>query len=143
MSTTALLAPMLAPLLGPLLFFTAAVVLAVRRVRGRRWGHGPFAVMAASVAYTAYGLGLFSGPLWQEPDEYCGLVRGVPGDRVVSHEALPVSVQCMTQDGHGTELVPVWVNPLIYAGLAGAVAVVVLWIRAVARRRTTAGARSR
>jgi hypothetical protein len=41
----------------------------------------------------------------------------VQGDHVVTRGTLPVSAQCVTSGGVGTELVPGWVNPMIFTGL--------------------------
>ena len=46
-----------------------------------------------------------------------GAAKGVPGDHIVTREALPVSAQCVTSGGVGTELVPGWVNPVIFLGI--------------------------
>jgi hypothetical protein len=74
------------------------------------------AVMAGSAALGAYTWGAMSGFYILDPDQMCA-AKGVQGDHVVTRMTLPVSSQCVTSDGVGTELVPDWVNPVIFMGL--------------------------
>ncbi|MEV0170351.1 hypothetical protein AB0I00_04355 [Streptomyces sp. NPDC050803] len=73
--------------------------------------------MAGAAAFGAYAWGVMSGFYILDPDQMCA-AQGVRGDHVVTRGTLPVSAQCVTSDGVGTELVPDWVNPVIFAGLA-------------------------
>ncbi|MGW7414347.1 hypothetical protein [Streptomyces sp. NPDC054863] len=116
----------LAPMLMPCVFVAAAVALvgrALRRPPGSRW-HLPgvtawalVAVMAGTAAFGAYAQGVMSGFYILDPDQMCA-TWGVEGDHIVTRETLPVSAQCVTADGVGTELVAAWVNPVIFIGLA-------------------------
>ncbi|MCX4546155.1 hypothetical protein [Streptomyces sp. NBC_01565] len=115
-----------APILAPCAFVAAAVALA-RRVRRRLPGSGwhlpsvttcaLVAVMAGAAAFGAYAWGVMSGFYILDPDQMCA-AWGVEGDHIVTRETLPVSAQCVTSDGMGTELVAGWVNPVIFTGLA-------------------------
>ncbi|WP_406487792.1 hypothetical protein OH736_03000 [Streptomyces sp. NBC_01650] len=126
MSDLLFLAVLFAPFLAPCVVLGAAVAL-VRRVRkqrpvlvGRLPGIGASAlvvVMAGAAAFGAYSWGVMSGFYILDPDQMCA-AKGVPGDHVVTRWTLPVSAQCVTSDGAGTELVPGWVNPVIFACLA-------------------------
>jgi len=114
-----------APFLAPCVCVAAAVALARRaykRLPGSGW-HVPsvttcalVAVMTGAAAWGAYAWGVMSGFYILDPDQMCA-ARGVQGDHVVTRETLPVSAQCVTSDGVGTELVPGWVNPVIFMGL--------------------------
>ncbi|WP_152627107.1 hypothetical protein [Streptacidiphilus melanogenes] len=132
------------PLAAPAVFLTAAAALLVRWARGRRRRRRPpgamtwalVAVMAAAAVYGAYGWGLLAGNTWQEPDELCAM-HGVPTSAIVTRETLPVSVRCVASDGHAAELVPSWVNPTIYAGLAVLAVAILLGARSWAKDRET------
>ncbi|MER5949682.1 hypothetical protein ABT127_26880 [Streptomyces sp. NPDC001904] len=118
----------LAPFVTPFLVAGAGAALARRgyhrlRVGTLRW-HPPSGrtcvlvlVMAGSAVLGAYAWGLMSGFYILDPDQMCA-AHGVPGDHVVTRAALPVSSQCVTSAGEGTELVPGWVNPTVFVGLA-------------------------
>jgi hypothetical protein len=69
-----------------------------------------------------------------DPDQLCA-ARGLQGDHIVTRETLPVSAQCVTSDGVGTELVPGWVNPVIFMGLTLFVLAPVTGTAAEVRRR--------
>lgn len=115
----------LAPFLAPCVIVIAAAALARRaykRLPGSGW-HLPsvttcalVAVMAGAAAFGAYAWGVMSGFYLLDPDQLCA-ARGRQGDHIVTRETLPVSAQCVTSDGVGSELVPGWVNPVIYLGL--------------------------
>ncbi|MEV0738343.1 hypothetical protein AB0I51_20745 [Streptomyces sp. NPDC050549] len=110
----------------PFVFGAAAVALgrrACHRQPGSGWWHLPsvetcvlVAVMAGSAALGAYTWGAMSGFYILDPDQMCA-AKGVAGDHVVTRMTLPVSSQCVTSGGVGTELVPDWVNPVIFVGL--------------------------
>ncbi|MCX4572349.1 DUF1616 domain-containing protein [Streptomyces sp. NBC_01571] len=133
----------LAPMLAPCVFLAAAVALARRahqRLPGGGW-HLPSAstcalaaVMAGAAACGAYARGVMSGFYILDPDQMCA-AKGVPGDHIVTRESLPVSAQCVTSGGVGTELVPGWVNPVIFLGITLFVAALVTGVLAGARRR--------
>lgn len=126
MSDLLFLAVLFAPFLAPCVVLGAAVAL-VRRVRKQRpvlVGRLPgiaasalAAVMVGAAAFGVYSWGVMSGFYILDPDQMCA-AKGVPGDHVVTRWTLPVSAQCVTSDGAGTELVPGWVNPVIFACLA-------------------------
>ncbi|GAA1331707.1 hypothetical protein GCM10009647_071780 [Streptomyces sanglieri] len=126
MSDLLFLAVLFAPFLAPCVVLGAAVAL-VRRVRKQRpvlVGRLPgiaasalVAVMAGAAAFGVYSWGVMSGFYILDPDQMCA-ARGVPGDHVVTRWTLPVSAQCVTSDGAGSELAPGWVNPVIFACLA-------------------------
>ncbi|MFD0313823.1 hypothetical protein [Streptomyces flavalbus] len=126
MASVFFLAVTLGPFLAPCVCAVAAVALvrrAYRRLPVSGWRRLPgtgtcalVAVLAGSAASGAYAWGVMSGFYILDPDQLCA-ARGVPGDRIVTRETLPVSARCVTPDGVGTELVPGWVNPVIAAGL--------------------------
>ncbi|WP_346779824.1 hypothetical protein [Streptomyces sp. S3(2020)] len=74
------------------------------------------AVLAGAAALGAYAYGVMRGFYILDPDQMCA-AAGARGDHVVTRMALPVSVECVTSAGQGTELVPGWVNPVVYGGL--------------------------
>ena len=113
-----------APLVTP--FVVAATALAlVLRARPRAGGswrpldttsYVLVTVMSGAAALGAYAYGVMSGFYILDPDQMCA-AAGARGDHVVSRMTLPVSAQCVTSGGVGTELVPGWVNPVVYTGL--------------------------
>ena len=132
----------LAPFLTPFVVVGAAVALARRaytRLPGSGW-HQPsvttcvlVALLAGAAALGAYAWGLMDGFSILDPDQMCA-ARGVRGDHIVTRMTLPVSAQCVTSGGVGTELVPGWVNPMIFAGVTlFALAVVTGTLTAVRR----------
>ncbi|MCG8966247.1 MULTISPECIES: hypothetical protein [Streptomyces] len=138
----------LAPFLTPFVVLGTAGVLAVRAwhwesENGLRMpgavSCGLLAVLAGSAALGAYAYGVNQGFYILDPDQMCA-AAGAPGDHVVTRMTLPVSAQCVTSDGVGTELVPGWVNPVVFTGLvvlvlAPATAAAQALHRARARRR--------
>ncbi|WP_284580244.1 hypothetical protein [Streptomyces sp. 2P-4] len=113
-----------APVLVPCVIL-GAVALLVRRARDQRptAGRTPgaatcalVAAIAAAVSFGAYSRGVMSGFYILDPDQMCA-AQGVRGDRIVTRWTLPVSAQCVTRGGVGTELVPTWVNPVVVTGL--------------------------
>ncbi|GAQ63347.1 hypothetical protein [Streptomyces scabiei] len=119
------LALVLAPFLTPLVVAATALALGVRAHRretggGRRLPDAGscalVAVMAGAVALGAYAVGVTSGFFVLDPDQMCA-AEGAPGEYVVTRMTLPVSVQCVTEEGAGTELVPAWVNPAVFGGI--------------------------
>ncbi|MEU8950824.1 hypothetical protein [Streptomyces sp. NPDC048489] len=132
-----------APIVAPCFFVAAAVRLAVRaRRRPRDSGWRPpsgstcalVAVMAGSAVCGAYAWGVMSGFYLLDPDQMCA-AKGVAGDHVLTRWTLPVSAQCVTSDGVGSELVPGWVNPVIFLGLTLLVVALGAGVLAAARRR--------
>ncbi|MFJ9893285.1 hypothetical protein ACIQPR_08125 [Streptomyces sp. NPDC091280] len=77
---------------------------------------GLVAALTGSAVLGAYAWGAMSGFYILDPDQMCA-ARGAAGDHVVTRLTLPVSSQCVTSGGVGTELVPGWVNPVIFLGL--------------------------
>ncbi|MER5755304.1 hypothetical protein [Streptomyces sp. NPDC002088] len=114
-----------APFMTPFVVVGAAVALAVR-ARDRKPGSGwrlpdvrscaLVTVMAGAAALGAYAYGVMSGFYILDPDQMCA-AAGAAGDHVVTRMTLPVSAQCVTPEGEGTELVPSWVNPVVFGGL--------------------------
>ncbi len=120
------LALVLAPFLAPLVVAATSLALAARAHRreagsGRRLPNAGscalVAVMAGAVALGAYAGRATSGFYVLDPDQMCA-AEGAPGEYVVTRMTLPVSVQCVTDEGAGTELVPAWVNPAVFGGIA-------------------------
>ncbi|MBT2530514.1 hypothetical protein J7E91_35530 [Streptomyces sp. ISL-99] len=146
MATFLFLTLALAPFLTPWVFVAAATMLARRaykRLPGSGW-HLPsvttcalIAVMTGAAAFGAYAWGVMSGFYILDPDDTCA-AQGAEGDYIVTRETLPVSAQCVTSDGVGTELVPGWVNPVIFTGLTLFVLALVTGISGVRRRLSSA-----
>jgi hypothetical protein len=116
----------LAPLIAPCVVVLTAAMLAVRAYQRplNSWRRPPsvaacvlIAVMAGAAAFGAYAWGVMSGFYILDPDQLCA-ARGARGTHIVTRQSLPVSAQCVTSEGVGTELVPAWVNPVIFIGLA-------------------------
>ncbi|MFJ6785200.1 hypothetical protein [Streptomyces yangpuensis] len=135
------LAVIFAPFLAPCVVVGAAVALV--RLHKHQSSLGPLssvttcalvAVMAAAVSFGAYSWGVMSGFYILDPDEVCATL-GAEGDHIVTRWALPVSAQCVTEDGMGTELVPAWVNPVIFIGLTLFVLALLAGVIAGVRRR--------
>ncbi|WP_393100261.1 hypothetical protein [Streptomyces sp. LN325] len=137
-----------APMLAPCVFVAAAGLWAgPPAATGQRVAPTPsastcalVAVMAGAAVCGAYAWGVMSGFYILDPDQMCA-AKGVPGDHVVTREALPVSAQCVTSDGVGTELVPGWVNPVIFLGLTLILLALVAGTLGGARRRLTPAAK--
>ncbi|MET8814015.1 hypothetical protein ABZW47_18620 [Streptomyces sp. NPDC004549] len=137
------MATLFAPFLMPCLALPLTFTLAVRAYTGS-WGRawyapdpGPCALtvlLAASTAYGAYGYGVGRGYYLLDPDQMCAAM-GVPGDGIVTDLGLPVSARCVTDSGVATELVPFWVNPLVYGSLAVSVVAATAGMVAAWRRR--------
>ncbi|MET7673409.1 hypothetical protein [Streptomyces seoulensis] len=147
MAVLLFLAVAFAPFLTPGVFLAAAIalVLRVRKQRPILVGRLPdlatsvlVAVMAGAAAFGAYSWGVMSGFYILDPDQMCA-ARGAQGDHVVTRWSLPVSAQCVTSGGVGTELAPGWVNPVIFAGLALLLLALVTGTLAAVRRRPSPG----
>lgn len=116
----------LSPYVTPFVCVAAAAGLAWRachRLPVSGWWRLPsvgtcalVAVLAGSAALGAYTWGAMSGFYVLDPDQMCAAM-GAAGDHVVTRMTLPVSSQCVTSGGVGTELVPGWVNPVVFLGL--------------------------
>ncbi|MBY8339644.1 hypothetical protein LXH13_01185 [Streptomyces spinosirectus] len=142
MASLAFLILAFAPIAAPLVVLGAGAVLFRRvtsrpPVKGRRLPSGTtctlVAVMAGAAALGAYASGVMSGFYILDPDQMCAS-RGAQGDHVVTRATLPVSSQCVTSDGVGTELVPGWVNPVVFVGLTLFVLAVATGILGLVRR---------
>ncbi|MFD5620972.1 hypothetical protein [Streptomyces yangpuensis] len=90
--------------------------------------------MAAALSFGAYSWGVMSGFYILDPDEACATL-GAEGDHIVTRWTLPVSAQCVTKDGAGTELVSAWVNPVIFIGLTVFALALLAGVLAGLRRR--------
>jgi hypothetical protein len=88
------------------------------------------AAAAFAVAVVSWLAGLEAGGflVLRAADELCG-------DRVtrMSEHLIPMSSRCTFTDGTTRDLVPAWVNPAVGAGLAGAVVLGLLAMRAANR----------
>jgi hypothetical protein len=133
----------LAPLVTPFVVAGAALALA-KRAYDRELGSGLrvpdaascalVAVLGGAAAFGAYAYGVAQGFYILDPDQMCA-AAGARGDHVVTRMALPVSVQCVTWTGEGSELVPGWVNPVVYGGLVLCVLAVGTAVFSGGRRR--------
>ncbi|MCU7724320.1 hypothetical protein ODJ79_11390 [Actinoplanes sp. KI2] len=82
------------------------------------------------LAVITWVVGLERGKLmsFRPADEYCG------GQvKALSWHLIPLTHQCQLTDGTSRELVPVWVNPLVFVSLAATLVLVVLAMRAANR----------
>jgi hypothetical protein len=139
-----LLALTFAPLVSPFVIAGATLVLA-KRAYDRGLGSGLrlpdamscvlLAVLAGAAAFGAYAYGVTRGFYILDPDQMCA-AAGARGDHVITRPTLPVSVRCVTWKGEGTELVPGWVNPVVYGGLALCVLALGTAVASGLRRRT-------
>ena len=149
MAKLLVLAFIFAPLWTPWVVLFKVVALGRRLVRQARrepLDGGPrppdvttyalIAVMGGAAAFGAYVWGVMSGFYLLDPDQMCA-AKGARGDHVVTRGTLPVSAQCVTSDGVGTELVPAWVNPVIFNGLALLAFALVAGTLAAVRRRSS------
>ncbi|GGR39608.1 hypothetical protein [Streptomyces roseolus] len=131
------------PFLAPCVVLCTAVPLAWRACTRRPVLSGRLprfttcvlaAVLGGAGAYGAYSWGVMSGFHVLDPDQMCAS-KGARGDHVVTRWTLPLSTRCVTSDGAGTELVPDWVNPVIFMGLALLLVALVAGTLAKARGR--------
>ncbi|MEU9401613.1 hypothetical protein [Streptomyces sp. NPDC048242] len=139
----ALFAPFTMPGLAALSVFLLAV-----RIRRHGWGEAWYApdlvpcgllvLLASATAFGAYGYGVGRGFYLLDPDQKCAAM-GLRGDDIVTHLALPVGAECVTDNGVATELVPSWVNPLVYVSLAAAAVAATAWVAAWLRRAEEEG----
>ncbi|MFJ1650619.1 hypothetical protein ACIOC2_04215 [Streptomyces sp. NPDC088337] len=133
----------LAPFLTPIVVVAAAAALAQRahtRLPYSGWRQPSattcalVAVLAGTAALGAYAYGAMSGFYILDPGQMCAS-WGVQGDHIVTRMTLPVSAQCVTSGGVGTELVPGWVNPVVFVGLTVFVLALATGTLTVVRRR--------
>ncbi|MER6161004.1 hypothetical protein ABT147_36695 [Streptomyces sp. NPDC001868] len=125
MASFIVFALVLAPFLAPLVFAAVTVNRTVRAHDRRTGGerrHLPdtgtcalVAVIGGVTALGAYAGGVLSGFYLLDPEQLC-TASGAPGRYVVTQLTLPLSVRCVTEEGTGTELVPGWVNPVVFTG---------------------------
>ncbi|MGW0943982.1 hypothetical protein ACWD4O_15715 [Streptomyces sp. NPDC002623] len=147
MATLLFLVLTLAPLLTPFVVVGAALALAVRAWR-REAGSGwrlpnvhscvLVTVMAGAAALGAYAWGVMSGFFVLDPDQLCA-AKGAAGEYIETRMSLPVSVQCVTEEGVGTEIVPGWVNPVVFGGLTVCVLAVGAGVSSGIRQYAAAG----
>ncbi|WP_326785742.1 hypothetical protein [Streptomyces sp. NBC_00151] len=99
-----------------------------------RWTGG--ALLGVLVTLLVYATGALAG--FTQAAEICAIQAGRgPSSRPVSitESAFPPAHVCRWTDGTTVDLVPAWVGPLLYAGLAGVVVCSVLAVRAAAKRK--------
>jgi hypothetical protein len=82
------------------------------------------------LAVVAWIVGVESGKLMslRPAYEYCG-----GHVRALSSHFVPLTHQCLYTDGTSRELVPVWVNPLLFVSLAATLVLILLAMRAANR----------
>ncbi|GAB3497036.1 hypothetical protein [Amycolatopsis cihanbeyliensis] len=108
----------------------------VARTPALKWGEG--AVLCACAGLPIYVFSLFVG-FGQSSSEACAAQSGRRAGAYVGYEEslFPRSGLCHWADGTSTDLVPVWVNPLIFSCIAGAVLCAAFAIRAAVRQKET------
>lgn len=87
------------------------------------------AVSAFALATCCCPIGIVAGDFTVlRPEQVCG-------DQVtrLSQHLIPLSNRCIFANGTTRELVPAWVNPVVFVSLAGAVVLLILAIRAAIR----------
>jgi hypothetical protein len=119
------------PAISLLLFAVGAVPYAWWVTRRQPSRPARWAVIGCVAAVVAYGAGAVYGLAFTNPLDVCGDRTGDGVYRDVGREysltsvtvdSFPPSVTCHWTSGHSTEEVWFWVPPLLYAGLACAVA---------------------
>lgn len=108
--------------------------LMLSRRLARQWAEG--VVLCACVGLPVFVFSLFVGFF---PDEACTSPRGRSAESLARLDGtfFPRSVTCRWDDGSSTELIPMWVNPLIFASIAGVLVCTVLAGNAVIRKKET------
>ncbi|MFD9029741.1 hypothetical protein ACFVZW_01050 [Streptomyces sp. NPDC059567] len=107
-------------------------MLSLRSVR--TWTVG--AVLSAAVTLATYALGAMSG--FTQVAKICAVKAGKgPSARPdsITESGFPLSQVCHWRDGTSVDLVPAWVNPLLYAGLTAVVVCSALAVYAAAKRK--------
>jgi hypothetical protein len=86
-----------------------------------------FALLSSLVTYV---YGFLAAPFFNptDPEKLCVGIRVRPPG--TSQDLFPLSYQCLGQDGTHTELVPTWINPLIFTLVAFAVVLFALGVNA-------------
>ncbi|MBA8827622.1 hypothetical protein FHX42_005018 [Saccharopolyspora lacisalsi] len=94
------------------------------------------AVLCACAGLTVFAFSPFIG-FARSTREVCASSTGRGTDSFTGLDGtiFPRSFACRWDDGSSTELVPMWVNPLIFACIAGVVARAALAVDAVVRRK--------
>ncbi|MEU6087765.1 hypothetical protein ABZ865_13275 [Streptomyces sp. NPDC047085] len=119
------------PAITLLLFAVGAFPYASWVVRRKPSQPARWAVIGIAAAIAAYGAGTVYGLAFTNPLDVCGDKTGagvyVDAGRdyrltSASVDSFPPSITCHWTSGHSTEEVWFWVRPLLYAGLACAVA---------------------
>ncbi|MEU3186902.1 hypothetical protein ABZ707_22295 [Streptomyces sp. NPDC006923] len=90
-------------------------------------------------AFLAYGVGL-SAVFVSEEGEMCekGLIHSTSHLRELRESFLPIRQTCVFEDGATHEVVPSWVNVVLFGGTAGSVACAVTARRAERSARASA-----
>ncbi|NRQ39971.1 hypothetical protein HII36_50315 [Nonomuraea sp. NN258] len=93
------------------------------------------AFLTVFCAILVYGYGLWSGWFLQlvPTSEFC--VSKPLDDPATSWSLFPLRHLCHWRDGTSSDLVPGYINPLIYLSIVGVVIEIVMGVRAIARRR--------
>ncbi|MEU9287448.1 hypothetical protein AB0D57_22680 [Streptomyces sp. NPDC048275] len=131
-----------------LLVVKALHLLAARRWFFSRTAEGPgrgleLIALGLGAGLLAYAAGLFVGFDTGGSHDACVRASGSPpkgegpqGDLTLVEGFLPLSRDCRWSDGTHIDLVPVWVNVVIFAALAGIAVGTALAVRGSMRRRT-------
>ncbi|MGW5650970.1 hypothetical protein [Streptomyces humi] len=102
--------------------------------RTRKWAAG--ALVAAVVALILYAVGALSG--FTQDAKVCAVRAGkgaASRPESITESAFPLSHVCRWGDGTSVDLVPGWLNPLLYAALTGVVVCSALAVRAALQRK--------
>ncbi|MBN3931992.1 hypothetical protein IQ279_20570 [Streptomyces verrucosisporus] len=100
----------------------------VRLYRTWQWALG--AALCYCAALLCYGWGAFSG--FTKTGEACAVDAGKPPTArpdSISQDAFPLSTVCRWEDGTEVDIVPLFVNPVVLALVAGAVVCLVYAVR--------------
>ncbi|MFE0351217.1 hypothetical protein [Streptomyces griseoluteus] len=97
----------------------------------RIWIRAGAALLTGLLTLLVYGVGLLSG--FTQSATICAVRAGKgPSQRPssITESFFPLSKECRWTDGTTVDLVPAWINALLWAGLAGVVLYSVLAVRA-------------
>lgn len=109
-----------------LLHLLTTFQLTVSRRRPWAWAEG--AALCVCVALLTYAFGAFSGVI--DEGEFCAVKAGRDRPDSIVRNEFPLSTECRWSDGFSVELVPAWINPVLFACLAGVALCVAMAVRA-------------